>query len=140
MKNTKISDCSLIKLEEFCDNKGKLQVIENIKDINGNLINFPRCYFLSNFKKNHKRGIHAHKKLYQILLIFNGQCIINIFDGKNSKNINLKQGSGLIIVPGIWRELSNFSDNALIVVMASELYDKNDYIFRKLDFIKYKSE
>lgn len=139
MKNTRIDNCKFIKLEEFIDSKGTLQVIENIKDLKGNLVNFPRCYFLSNFQENQRRGIHAHKKLYQFFLIFNGRCKIKINDGQNEDILKLKQGSGLLIVPGIWRELYDFSSNSLIVVLASELYDIEDYIFEKDEFLKYKS-
>ena len=70
--------------------------------------------------------------------IFNGECIIKIYDGQNENSITLKQGEGLFIVPGIWRELNEFSPGSLIVVLASELYDINDYIFQKDEFLKYK--
>lgn len=139
MKNTRINNCKFIKLEEFIDSKGTLQVIENIKDLKGNLVNFPRCYFLSNFQENQRRGIHAHKKLYQVFMVFNGSGKINIFDGFNSKEINLKDGSAFLIVPGIWRELSNFNAESIVVVLASELYDTSDYIYDKNKFIDFKN-
>ena len=138
MKRSKISNCYEIPLSNFIDSRGTLQVVENIKDLDDNLLKFSRCYILKNLKANTKRGVHAHKKLYQIFLIFNGSCSINLFDGENTKKIKLTGNKALLVVPGIWRELGNFSENIFIVVLASELYDKSDYIFQRNEFLKYK--
>ena len=139
MKQTRISDCHSLEFKQFFDHKGRLDIIENIKDLDNETLNFKRCYVLRDFNKEKIRGVHAHKNLYQVFLTFNGSFTLNVFDGYQSKNIYLKDGSAFTVVPGIWRELSNFSDNTIIVVMASELYDKEDYIFDKKEFVDYKS-
>ena len=138
MKNTKVSDCYKKNLNEFIDKRGTLQVIENVKDINNNLIKFKRCYVLSDFKNNQVRGQHAHRKLYQLVFPLNGSFSVNLYDGFNEKVVNLSDGSALVIVPGIWRELSNYSDNLFVVVLASDKYDVDDYIYSKCDFDTYK--
>ena len=140
MEKTRISDCYELYPNEFIDHKGKLGVLEGIKDFDNNLINFKRCYFLRDFKKEQLRGVHAHKKLYQIFIVFNGSGKINIFDGFNSKDIKLKDGSAFLIVPGIWRELIDFEEESIVVVLASELYDTYDYIYEKNNFIEYKKK
>ncbi len=138
MKQTRICNCSELKLKSFIDQKGRLDVIENIKDLNNQTLNFKRCYILRDFNQEEIRGVHAHKALYQVFLTLNGSFNLNLFDGYKSKNFNLKDGSVFFIVPGIWRQLSNFSNNTIIVVLASELYDENDYIYNRKIFEEYK--
>mgnify|MGYP001172292155 FL=1 len=138
MQKTRISDCYGLNLKSFIDHKGRLDVIEDIKDLNNQTLNFKRCYILRDFNQEQIRGVHAHKNLYQVFLTFHGSFNINLFDGFESNNITLKDGSGFLVVPGIWRELSCFAKNTIIVVMASDLYDVKDYIYCKNKFIDYK--
>ena len=138
MRQTKIYHCRQIPLQNFFDNRGILQVIEDVKDLNNECLNFKRLYLLKDLKPNKERGVHAHKKLYQLFLVLNGSCTINLFDGENSQILELSPEKGLLLVPGIWRELKNFTKDMHIIVLASELYDKEDYIFFKEEFIKYK--
>ena len=138
MRDTRISDCRFLKLKNFSDIKGRLDVIEGIQDMNHEIINFKRTYILREFNKSKVRGVHGHRNLYQLFLTFNGSFTLNIFDGYESKDIFLSDGSAFLIVPGIWRELSNFSLEPIIFVMASELYDPLDYIHDIKTFEDYK--
>ena len=86
------------------------------------------------------RGGHAHKNLYQFLIPLSGSFDVILKDGKNTKTITLnKPDKGLLIVPGIWRELENFSSGSVCLVLASEEYDEADYIYDFKDFTTMKS-
>ena len=138
MKNTRISDCNFKTLQNFSDFKGNLNVIEGIKGITNEILQFNRAYILRDFK-DQIRGVHAHKNLYQLFLTLNGEFTLKIYDGYESKEIRLEDGSAFLVVPGIWRELNDFSNKPIIVVMASELYDPNDYIHLLEEFKSYKN-
>ena len=137
LKSSRISDCNNLPFNKFIDSKGRLDVIESIKGLNNDVLKFNRAYILREFK-NEIRGVHAHKNLYQLFLTFNGQFTMKIYDGFDSKEVSLKDGSAFIIVPGIWRELKNFSSGTIIVVLASELYEPSDYIHHLKEFELYK--
>ena len=96
MKQTRISDCHELNLKKIIDIRGRLDIIEDIKDLNNHTLNFKRCYILRDFNKEN-RGVHAHKKLYQVLLTLNGSFNINLFDGFESINHILKDGSAFRI-------------------------------------------
>ena len=137
MEKTRIADCNFQLLKNFNDFKGGLDVIEGIKGINNEILQFNRAYILRNFT-DHIRGVHAHKNLYQLFLTFNGKFTLKIYDGFISKEIKLKDNSAFLVVPGIWRELKDFSNETIIVVLASELYDPHDYIHDIEEFRSYK--
>lgn len=138
MKNTRISDCYNLSFNRFLDSKGRLDVIEGIKGLNNEIIKFNRTYILRDFKDK-IRGVHAHKNLYQLFLTFNGQFTLKIYDGFESNEVTLSDSSAFLVVPGIWRKLYNFSNKTIIVVLASELYDPNDYIHDLREFESYKN-
>ena len=137
MKFSRISDCNILPFNKIIDSKGRLDVIEGIKGLNNDILHFNRAYVLRDFKDK-IRGVHAHKNLYQLFLTFNGQFSIKVYDGFNSKEIILHDGSAFLVVPGIWRELNNFTNKTIIVVMASALYNANDYIHDLKEFNSYK--
>ena len=86
-----------------------------------------------------ERGGHAHKDLQQFIVAVSGAFDVLIDDGKNKKLIHLDRPYvGLHIVPGIWRELMNFSSGSVCLVMASETYDESDYIRDYTEFKKTK--
>ncbi len=85
------------------------------------------------------RGGHAHKRLEQLIVAASGSFDVVLDDGKNKKNINLNLPNyGLFIRPGIWRELVNFSSGAVVIAIASTIYDEDDYIRDYQEFIRYK--
>lgn len=84
------------------------------------------------------RGAHAHKKLQQLIIAASGSFDVCIDDGKNKKTVQLNRPYlGLHVTPGIWRDISNFSSGGICLVLASELYDENDYIRNYQDFLEY---
>ena len=84
------------------------------------------------------RGGHAHKQLYQLVVAMSGSFIVNIDNGKEKKSVLLNHPwEGLLITPGVWRTLDDFSSGAVCMVLASELYDEEDYIYEYEDFLEY---
>jgi len=85
------------------------------------------------------RGAHAHKKLEQLVIALSGSFDITLDDGRNKKSIHLARPyMGLHMLPGMWRDINNFSSGAICLVLASELYDEKDYIREYSEFMEYK--
>jgi dTDP-4-dehydrorhamnose 3,5-epimerase-like enzyme len=84
-----------------------------------------------------RRGYHAHKKLEQILVCINGSCKILLDNGKEKKIVSLeKRYEGVYVPPGIWREMFDFSEDAVLMAIVSELYNEEDYIRNYDEFLK----
>ena len=92
-----------------------------------------RFYVLKNIPRGVIRGKHAHKKLSQVFICLQGSLDIRIEDCSVTETVNLTEGDALHITPGYWRELSNFMDEAICLVLADEPYDPDDYLFNKKD-------
>ena len=85
------------------------------------------------------RGGHAHKGLQQLIVAASGSFDVVLFDGHVKRTITLNRPHHcLYVVPGIWREIVNFSSGSICLVLASELYDENDYIRDYEYYINYK--
>jgi hypothetical protein len=137
MKETRISDCTLISLPQIQAEAG------NITAINNNL-NIPfqtkRVYYLYDVPNRADRGGHAHKALYQLVVAISGSFDIELFDGFNSIKYTLNQpDQGLLIVPGIWRNLNNFSGGGICLVLASNCYSESDYMRDYSEFLEIKN-
>lgn len=97
-----------------------------------------RVYYLYDVPSSAQRGGHAHKKLNQILIALSGSFDVVLKDGKVSKKITLnKPDKGLLITNNTWRELENFSSGAVCLVLASAIFDEEDYIREYDDFLSY---
>lgn len=137
MNLTTIDDCKIIELDKHHKEKGNITVIENNKTVP---FDVKRVYYLYDVPGGETRGGHAHKGLYQLIVAASGSFNVVLNDGKNSKIITLNRPyQGLFVVPGIWRELDNFSSGSVCLVLASEKYDENDYIRDYKDFIICKN-
>lgn len=132
-----VYDCSIIELDKHHSNrKGNLSVVENHKDIP---FDIKRCYYLYDVPGGESRGAHAHKSLFQLVVAASGSFTITLNDGKVKRTFSLNRPyHGLLITPGIWRELDDFSSGSVCLVMASEKYDGEDYIRDYDEFLKYK--
>lgn len=131
MKQAKIEDLKIIDIPKIADPRGNLSVIE--KDIIP--FDIKRIYYLFDIPSGAYRGGHAHKELSQFLIAVSGSFDVILKDGNHKKRITLNNPSkGLLITPGIWRELENFSSGAICLVVASDVYKAEDYIY---DFEAY---
>tara|TARA_B100000212_G_scaffold264088_1_gene203654 strand:- start:315 stop:725 length:411 start_codon:yes stop_codon:yes gene_type:complete len=120
----------------FTDGRGKLIALEALTDI------FPfdikRVYFIYDLKSENFRGFHAHKNLEQALICINGSCKVHMDDGNNKHNFFLNKPNQVLTVPKhFWHSMSEFCDNTIILVLASDHYDEKDYIRNYKDFLDY---
>ena len=131
-------DIVTIDFEEHGDDRGTLVAIEQFKNLP---FEIKRCYYMYDTKPGVRRGFHAHKVLKQVLLCVHGSCKILLDNGKEKEIVTLdKPNHGLIIESDIWREMFDFSEDAVLMVLASELYDESDYIRNYDEFIEYVSK
>lgn len=130
---TTLSDIRILEIPTVHDQRGKLAVVE--KD--GIPFEIKRVYYLYDVPSDSFRGGHAHKTLTQFLIPLSGSFDVILKDGKEEKTITMnKPNKGLLIVPGIWREIINFSSGSVCLVLASKVFDEADYI---RDFQEYLS-
>ena len=120
------------------DKRGQLVAIEAMKDLP---FEVKRVYYIYDTLPDVRRGFHAHKCLEQILVCVHGNCKIHLDDGKNTTEVVLdKPYEGLYIANNMWREMYDFSEDAVLLVLASEYYDEADYIRNYDDFLTYIKE
>ncbi len=126
------------KFQIHSDARGCLVAIEENKDIP---FKVKRVYYIYATDQNVRRGLHAHKNLEQILICLHGSCKIHFDDGNETAEIFLNDPSvGLYIANNIWREMYDFSEDAILLVLASELYSEKDYIRNYDEFLKFVKE
>lgn len=117
------------------DERGQLVALEELKDIP---FKVRRVYYMYETEKGIRRGFHAHKQLEQILICIHGSCKILLDNGTEKKVVPLeKPYEGLYVSNDMWREMFDFSSDAVLLVLASELYDESDYIRNYDDFLAY---
>lgn len=115
------------------DERGKLVAVEAFKDIP---FEIKRVYYMYGVPENVRRGYHAHRNLEQVLVCVSGSCKILLDDGNERREVILDSPTkGLYIANFMWREMYDFSDNAVLMVLASEYYKEDDYI---RDYEEYK--
>lgn len=129
-----IDDCKLLKLPKGLDSN--FTRLDNRTSLP---FEVKRIYYLYAIPENQERGAHAHKELFQLLLAASGSFTVELDDGKSTKKLFLNQPSqGLLIKPGIWRNLTDFSFGSTALVLASEYYTETDYIRNYDEFLKYR--
>ncbi|OCB77116.1 hypothetical protein B0A79_24220 [Flavobacterium piscis] len=134
LKNNGIQILSIPKIE---DRRGNLSVIEN------DIVPFDikRVYYLYDVPSGSERGGHAHKELKEFLVALSGSFDVVLKDGEEQEIVTLnKPYEGLLINPGIWRELQNFSSGSVCLVVASEVYIEEDYIRDFDEFLNYSND
>ena len=125
---------NLFQLEVFGDSRGSLVAAEENKNIP---FQIKRVYYIFNAQENIERGFHSHLNLEQVLICVNGHCSISLDDGEERKNFTLEDPSqGLYVCSNTWREMKNFSQDCVLLVLASEYFDPNDYIRDYKEFVR----
>ncbi len=131
-KRASVEDCRIIPLPKHEHENGNLTVVENHTDLP---FAVKRVYYLYDIPGGEERGGHSHKQLYEFLVAAGGSFDVILDDGVNTRTVTLNRPSeGLLIVPGIWRVLNNFSSCSICLVLTSDYYDENDYIRDYEDF------
>jgi hypothetical protein len=127
-------DIQIIDIPKIENSFGNLAVIE--KEVVP--FEIKRVYYLFDVPSSAKRGGHAHKALRQLIVPLSGSFDVVLKDGSKTLTITLnKPDKGLLLNTNIWRELENFSSGAVCMVIASEVYDEDDYIREYDDFLAH---
>ena len=136
MNSTSIYDGVMLPLSKVHNRAGNLTVIEGEENLP---FSVSRIYYLYDIPCGETRGGHAHRELYQLIVAASGSFNVLLDDGVNKKVVTLNRPDyGLLVVPGIWRELLEFSSGAMCLVLASHKYNESDYIRQYEDFIEYR--
>ena len=121
--------------QQHGDSRGQLVSLEEYSDIP---FRIKRVYYVYDTLPNVRRGFHAHKSLEQIMICIHGKCKILLDNGLEKKNVYLeKPYEGLYIPNNVWREMYDFSEDAVLLVLASDLYHEEDYIRDYDEFLKF---
>ena len=120
-----IEKCQIIDLPKVSDPRGNLTFIEEGRHVP---FEFKRVYYLYDVPGGAERGGHAHKGLHQLIIAMSGSFDVVLDDGRMKRRIHLNRSyKGLYVCPMIWREIDNFSSGSVCMVLASNLYDEDDY-------------
>lgn len=124
----------IINFKIMGDNRGKLISLEENKNIP---FNIKRVYYIFGTKKNVIRGKHSHSNLNQVVVCLSGECKFLLDSGKQKKIVKLNSPEiGLFIGENVWREMFDFSQDCILMVLANDHYNENEYIRNYKDFIK----
>lgn len=138
MEQSSVFDCTIVELDRHhSDRKGNLSVVEN-----GVTLPFDvkRVYYLYDIPGGEGRGAHAHRELEQLIVAVSGSFTVTIDDGKCKRSFFLNRPyQGLYLKSGLWRDLVDFSSGAVAMVLASDLYNAEDYIRDYDEFLKLKN-
>ncbi len=122
------------QFQQHGDDRGQLVALEQFKDIP---FEIKRVYYMYDTGENVHRGYHAHQNLEQILICIHGSCKVLLDNGFERKKVFLeKPYEGLYVPNDMWREMYDFSPDAVLLVLASEYYDENDYIRDYQQFVE----
>lgn len=136
MNESSVYDCVILPLRKIHNRAGNITIVEENMNVP---FDIRRVYYLYDIPGGEARGGHAHKALYQLVIAASGSFDVLLDDGINKKVVTLNRPDyGLLIVPGIWRELMEFSSGAITLVLASHIYDAADYVRSYPDFQELK--
>ena len=115
-----------IELPNLGDHRGSLVVAEANRNVP---FSIQRLYYIFGAQPDVPRGFHAHKELQQIAFCIQGSCKILMNNGKEKQEVLIGQSNkGLFIPPMVWHEMHGFSEDCILLVLASDHYDESDYI------------
>lgn len=124
--------------QQHGDERGQLVALEEFNDIP---FEIKRVYYMYETKEDVRRGYHAHKNLEQILICIHGSCKVLLDNGTEKKVVSLERPyEGLYVPNNMWREMYDFSPDAVLMVLASEVYREEDYIRNYEEFLEFLKE
>lgn len=136
MKHTSVFDCNFLELPKNHTERGNITSINNQIEVPFEIC---RVYYLYDVPGGVERGGHAHKELQQFIVAASGSFDLVLDDGKIKRTFHLNRPyNGVLLPPGLWRELNNFSSGSIVLVLASLPYDEGDYIRDYTEFKNYK--
>ena len=126
------------QFQQHGDHRGQLVALEEYNDIP---FEIKRVFYMYNTKDATTRGKHAHKSLEQILVCIHGSCKVRLDNGKEKKVVFLeKPYEGLYLPSKVWGEMFDFSEDAVLMSLASEVYNEEEYIRDYEEFLKFVSD
>ena len=128
-------EIKIFDLPKITDPRGNLTVAEGLDIVP---FDIKRAYWVYDVPGGGSRGGHAHKRLHQFVIAVSGSFLVTLDNGFERQTVLLNHPyQGLLIDTGIWRTLDDFSSGAVCLVLASEHYDEDDYIYDYDEFLKY---
>ena len=136
-KKVSVFDCSILELPRIKERCGNITPIHGLIDLP---FEIARVFYLYDIPGGEDRGAHAHKDLSQLIIAASGSFRVTLDDGKVKRSFFLNRPyQGLYVKPGIWRDLDDFSSGAVCMVLASDVYLKEDYIRCYDDFLTFRN-
>jgi len=130
-----MNDVKIISLPKIIDERGNLSFIEENNHVPFKIV---RSYWIYDVPGGEKRGGHAYKENQEFIIALSGSFDVIVDDGKEQKTFSLNRSYyGLYVPKGIWRQMENFSTNSLALVLASNKFNKEDYIY---DYETFKNQ
>ncbi|MCR4662181.1 MAG: FdtA/QdtA family cupin domain-containing protein [Clostridia bacterium] len=127
-------DTQIIQFQNHADDRGSLIVAEYEKEIP---FLVKRIYYIYDVSDDKHRGFHSHKDLLQVYIAIHGSLKVMLDDGKKQETVLLDNpAKGLYIGHNVWREIFDFSKDAVLLVLASEKFSESDYIRKYNDFLE----
>lgn len=125
---------TIIEFQTLGDARGSLVALETGKQIP---FEIKRAYYIFDTKQGVRRGFHAHKTLQQVAVCVRGACSILLDDGTDQVTVRLdRPNKGLYVGAMLWREMFDFTDDCVLLVLADEIYDESDYIRSHAHFLR----
>ncbi len=117
------------------DTRGNLSIIEGERDLP---FEIKRIFYIWENTESHKRGGHAHKKLYQSFICVHGECQLKVTNGSETREIMLDTPIyNVTVAPGLWVDIEGFSTDCVLMVLTSDFFDESDYIRDYNEYLEY---
>jgi hypothetical protein len=131
-----VQDAKIISLPRLDMESGSITALNSGRDI---IFEIRRIYYLYDVPNRSDRGAHAHRELFQLIIAATGSFEVELDDSIEKRSFILRQpDEGLLIPPGLWRDLTKFSGGAVCLVLADKYYNESDYIRDKQEFNNFK--
>ncbi len=128
-------DVRMLEFSEFGDERGRMVVVEGINDIP---FEIKRIFYIYGTDKDVIRGQHANRNSEFVLINVSGKSKVLVKDGKGNEAVfSLNRPHTGIYLPNmVWKEMYDFSEDSVLLVLASEKYDASEYISDYDDYVK----
>lgn len=129
------NEAKTIKLPSFSDHRGKLAVVGDREAVP---FSFHRAFWIYSVAKGEHRANHAHRSQSQLIVPVNGSFTVTWHNGETNREVTLSSpAEGLLVGPGIWIDIHDFSSDAVCLVLASGDYEESEYIRDHDDFLDF---